>query len=57
MPVDETVRKYQTAGKPVTNKTDGHIDPVTSPSQSVSVQFDDVKKQELSHGDCPGCMY
>lgn len=57
MPIDETVRKYQTAGKPVTNKTDSHIEPVTSPSQSVSVQFDDVKKQELSHGDCPGCMY
>lgn len=58
MPIDETVRKYQTQGKPVTKKLDTTSDKVTTaPSNSVACQFDDVKKIELNHSDCPGCMY
>lgn len=56
MPIDETVRRYQTSGATPTHKTDkepeGH-----KPSQSVSVQYNDVVKKELTHGDCPGCNY
>lgn len=57
MPIDETVRKYQTGGKPVTDKKDTRDFPGKEHPNSVSVQFDDVKKQELTHGQCPGCMY
>lgn len=58
MSIDETVRKYQTSGKPVTQKIDTKDYPAKeAPSNSISVPFDDVVKKELSHGDCPGCMY
>lgn len=56
MPIDETVRKYQTTGKSISQKRE--VSPeFTTPPNSVSMQFNDTKKQELSHGDCPGCMY
>jgi hypothetical protein len=56
MAIDETVRKYQTKGSPVTKKLDKKEGPhkVTHPPTSVSVQFDDVKKRELSHNEVPG---
>lgn len=58
MAIDETVRTYQTQGKPVTKKLDSMNDKSTvAPSNSVAMQFNDVKKTELNHGDCPGCMY
>ena len=57
MPVDETVRRYQTSGDPVTHKVDSPHPTGTIPPNSVSMQFNDVVKKELSHGDCPGCMY
>lgn len=56
MAIDETVRKYQTSGATPTNKTDKDV-AVTHPSQSVSMQFNDSTKKELTHGDCPGCNY
>lgn len=57
MPIDETVRKYQTGGKPVTQKIDTKDYPNKEIPNSVSIQFNDTVKKELSHGDCPGCMY
>lgn len=57
MPIDEKVRKYQTAGKPVVDKKDTRDFPGKTAPGSVSMKFDDVVKKELSHGECPGCMY
>lgn len=57
MPIDETVRSYQTKGEPVTHKQDTPTPYGTMRPEGVAVQFNDVKKKELDHGDCPGCMY
>lgn len=57
MAIDETVRSYQTKGTPVTNKADVPAGMGTSAPNSVSVQFNDSLRKELSHSDCPGCMY
>lgn len=58
MAVDETVRRYQTTGDPVTTKSkDTPAGMGTLPPTSISVQFNDSNRKELSHSDCPGCMY
>lgn len=57
MAIDETVRRYQTTGDTPTHKQDTPHGKGTVPPQSVSVQFNDVTKKELGHGECPGCNY
>lgn len=57
MAIDETVRKYQTKGAPVTKKTDLPAGMGTDAPNSVSIQFNDSMRKELSHGECAGCNY
>lgn len=57
MPIDETVRRYQTKGENVTGHKDSPHPKGTTPPTSVAVQFNDTTRKELGHSECPGCNY